>query len=187
MSVSPCHLVIVPISPSVPEKRRGEVGLNYFQKWLARTKKKEVRIEWIHQFFRTILIFLSGPVFTILVLFLIQAGLPNSGEKKLTELLSIVIAQDDCIFLAFSLALSVILEGTLSSDSFRDLPGFVFLEMLAGTGAVIIYCLEKRAANTANVYLMNYRLIIHVLFLGLVILLAIYGYGRRIYDRAHKN
>lgn len=160
---------------------------------LSRKSKEQGLPSWLRQLFRTVGVFVIAPLLTLLVLWILELPFTSNGVEAIHQ----VLIRTDVIFLAFSLALTVILEWTITSNDGADPTFWVVLEGLLGIVSVVFYVVEevwkkfgellislsKPIDLTSNALIINCELI-HIVLLLAVIFVAITGYFHRIY-KAH--
>lgn len=157
---------------------------------LSNKPKEKGFPDWLRQLLRTVGVFIIAPLITLLVLWIIELSFTDHSIDALHN----VLIRTDVIFLAFSLALTVILEWTITADDGMGPTWFIVLEGLLGIVSVIIYAVEEVLKKLGEILidnpktidlhsnaLMVNRELIHIILLLAVILVAIIGYFRRSY------
>lgn len=165
---------------------------NFTKRFFSRTQKRELEAmprgnkmpAWIRQLGRTVGIFIIAPLLTLLVLWILEMAFTDSAITAL----HLVFIRADVIFLAFSLALTVILEWTITANDGGAPTFFVVIEGVLGIVSLIFYVVEEVINKVTNSSvpesststLMENRQLIHMILLLSVILVAVLGYCRRI-------
>ena len=170
---------------------------SFFNHFFYRTRDRESSMKptsnrmhsLIHHILRAMGVFLIAPLLTILILGTLEmCFLPSTCKSVFEQAVYNVFLRSDVIFLAFSLALSAILEWTISSNA-KDAPAlFVVLEGIIGLLSLIFYVVEEMLkmlskATSYDAYstaVMANRALIHAIFLFAVIFVGFSGYLRRI-------
>ena len=181
--------------------------IGFAKQFFARVQQRELGSQpnekrppvWLWQLLRTVGVFIIAPLMTLLALWVLE--LPFTDN--VVDAMHSALIRTDVIFLSFSLALTVILEWTITSQDNLSPAAFVVLEGILGIASIIFYAVEEilekfgehlvvhpqsseSAERIADLgfstsALMVNRELIHVVLLLAVIFVGIVGYFRRIY------
>ena len=177
----------------VYEEAVGRPDFRKASRFLERTKKNEEKsvrrgrhIQLPEsKLLRAIIVFLLSPLIEIFVLAVVALAVAEEN-MSIEQVWCVVRDSADYIFLAFSLAFTVILEWTVSDPKVMATPYILLAEVVLGMLSLFLYGSEQVIAGRMETgsllggsALYAYRGILHQIFVWAVVLVAIIGYCKR--------